>query len=394
MIRRVCVALALMISPAVAQPYSGPPDGADYWTVPAYKDFPLKGPQAARGVVLWSHGVYRREAQYQYPPNLVVRRFATAGWDVVKVQRNPRNERGWIPTGIRHVADLTERANKAKAEGYKLVIAAGQSYGGAISIEAAGRTTAIDGVLAMAPGHGSDAANGSTARMFDGLTDQLIEAIKRSKTPRLVVMIAENDIYHPFEVRGPKLRAALTSHGMPFVLFDETMPLKGHGAGATTQFDQWYGACVVRFLTEATAKSGETKCPGPVVAGKFVLPADMKVGAPAPDIPSNMASLAGSWSGLLGESRRPVKLVFEQIDANRATFIYALGPEGTAQPSYARRTGNWDRTAFISKNATGQFSISVTPPTDAGVIALIVTGEKGTVWTAELRREALAGLSP
>lgn len=392
MIRGIwAVALVLWLSPmaAVSQPYDGPPGGTDYWTVPAYKDFPLKGPQAARGVVLWSHGVEGRKAQYQYQPNQVVKRFARAGWDVIKVQRNPRNERGWIPSGVRHAKDLVERAHQAKAEGYKQVIAAGQSYGGAISVEAAGKTTVIDGVLAMAPGHGSDATGSGHARMFDSLTDQLITAIGRMKTPRAVIMIAENDIYHPFEVRGPKLRAALIKRGSPFVLFDETMPLKGHGAGATPQFDQWYGACVVGFLTAASVSSGETSCEGPLMAGDFALPRDIKIIPLPTDIPAGIASLSGRWLGTM-TGDRGVTFVFEKLDQAAASFVYALdrGSERKFNPSWSRRSANWNGSAFESRNKNDKFSIVFPPPGSDGVLNAVVTGTTGTVYQATLRRLA------
>lgn len=377
---------------AIAQPYDGPPNGADYWTVPAYKQFPLKGPQVAKGLILWSHGVYRREAQYQYPPAPIMQRFARAGWDVIKVQRNPRNERGWIPSGVRHVHDLVERVNQAKANGYRQVFVAGQSYGGAISIEASARTTAIDGVIALAPGHGSDAESGGSARIFDMLTDQLIGAIDKAQAPRMLVMIAEGDVYTPFEVRGPRLRAALDRRAKPYILFDETMPLKGHGAGETPQFDQWYGVCIMAFMTKLEAPPGETRCGGPQVVGKFALPTDVKVAAPAADTSPTFAALAGRWSGTMSGPNtgdREAMLVFEKFDANRVSFLYALdrGAEGKFAPFYSRRIATWSGTAFESRNNTGNFSIVFGPPVN-GVMPLIVTGETGATYKATLRREA------
>lgn len=384
MSRWLFLGILLFVSPVLAQPYSGPPDGAAYWTVQAFKDHPIKGPQAAKGVVLWSHGVAGKTVQYTAAPAPLMLRFARAGWDVIKVQRNPTHERGWIPSGVRHVADVVVRAEKAKADGYRQVIAAGQSYGGAISIEASGKTTAIDGVIALAPGHGSDAGGDARLRQFDSLTGQLIDAIGKAQTPRLVVMIAENDPLHPFELRGPKLRAALQKRGKPFVLFDESMPLKGHGAGGTSQFDQWYGACILTFITTANAKSGETLCEGPLMVGKFALPRDMKIVPPAATVPANLAILSGHWSGTMTGGYQ-VQLIFERVDAKQTQFVYATVTE-KGSPSWARRTAVAEGISLASRTKGSDFSIVFDPPGPDGVLKVIVTGTNGAIFTATLKR--------
>lgn len=393
MVRGIIGAVALLIvcPVAFAQPYEGPPDGAAYWTVQAFKEHPIQGPRAAKGLMLWSHGVRNREPQYHIAPPAIARRFARAGWDVIKVQRNPRFERGWIPSGVRHVEDLVERANKAKAEGYRLVIAAGQSYGGAISIEASGKTDAIDGVLALSPGHGSDAAGDARLRMHDTLTDDLIAAIRKARAGRLVVLIAADDPLHPFEVRGPRLRSALQERGKPFVLFDEMMPLKGHSAGYTRQFNDWYGSCVRSFLERASVKAGETTCEGPVFSGVFALPRNVKVVPPESGTPPEIAALSGSWVGAL--EKRPVKIIVEQVNAHQAKIIYAVGPEGSYAPFYNRLTARWIDNWF-EVAGRGQAVIQLWPPDGAGRARLIVTGSKGTTWVSELRREEMAGLRP
>ena len=99
------------------------------------------------------HGVSGDNEQYKYPPAPVLRRFESAGWDVVKINRNNLYEHGWTSSGVRHRDDAIERARAAKASGYKSVILAGQSYGGAISLEANAKAAGIDGVMALSPGH-------------------------------------------------------------------------------------------------------------------------------------------------------------------------------------------------------------------------------------------------
>ena len=106
---------------AAAQPYAPPPsDFTAYWDVPAFKDFPYKGPAQANGVLFWSHGVAGKDPQYHVPPPEIIKDFARAGWDVVKIQRNNLHENGWTASGRQHVADLVERVKKAHEQGYKI----------------------------------------------------------------------------------------------------------------------------------------------------------------------------------------------------------------------------------------------------------------------------------
>jgi len=107
------------------------PHGRAYWVECGFCDLPVKGS--------------------------VVRRLGIAGWDNLR-------ERDGSSTGLGHRDGAIERTHAATAQGHKSVILAGQSHGGAISLEANAKATSIDGVLAVAPGHGSDAASGATGR--------------------------------------------------------------------------------------------------------------------------------------------------------------------------------------------------------------------------------------
>jgi pimeloyl-ACP methyl ester carboxylesterase len=262
-IKLTASAAALMLacaSPAVADYLDPPPDHGAYWTAPAFQHYPPQGPQLARGIVLWSHGVHDTRAEYREPVPATLELFARNSYDVVRIQRDPRYENTWTNAGLNHVRDLVARAEKAKAEGYKLVIAAGQSYGGAIALEGSDRTSAIDGVLAMSPGYGSDALSGGST--YENQTAYLVEAVMKSRAQRIVLVFGAHDSLHPFQVRGPTLREALAERGKPFVLVDESAPglPGGHTVGYTRQFTQLYGKCVDRFLVLRKVRSGETRC--------------------------------------------------------------------------------------------------------------------------------------
>jgi hypothetical protein len=356
--RAIVIALALALSsgPLAAQPYPGPPDSdAAYWEVPAFKEFPYKGPSKAVGVLFWSHGVFGQNVQWTAPPPPFVRDFARAGWDVVKINRNNMLEHGWSQSGTRHVAHLIALARKAKADGYRYIIAAGQSYGGAISLEAAAEPGLFFGVIATAPGHGSDACspNTSSRRESDNLPLYLTRAIGRAKAPRVVVTMAADDECQGFNRPTGDIRRALTSSVDRFVFLDDTMPIHGHAAALTNQFARWYGACLVAFLDPTrTPGATETRCTVPPALTRFLFPAKFTMPAPPPD---DGASLIGGWSGTLkvddsyGLVDRDICIVVRDAasDGFAALVLFGAGPDRRASMATARRTFARDGDGFV-----------------------------------------------
>jgi len=323
------------------------PNGRAYWVEYGFCDLPVRGPARAKGLVLWSHGVSGDNEQYKYPPAPVLRRFESAGWDVVKINRNNLYEHGWTSSGVRHRDDAIERARAAKATGYKSVILAGQSYGGAISLEANAKAAGIDGVMALSPGHGSDAGSGATGYgdRYRNLNRYLLEALTAQKGGRVVVLVAPDDRLHPDRSVGSgfgaRMRAALASSGRPFVVFDESGPIHGHGAGETKQFSAWFGTCLVNFLDPAQPVApGETVCKPPSPLPRFMLPADLKHPAPGAQGASRWL---GSWEGNYsngGTYRRDLMLVVEVVTGDTATVVYSpgAGPGKDLSMGYDRYT--------------------------------------------------------
>src|SRR4029077_9938141 len=137
------------------------PDGRAYWTEYGFCDLPVKGPSQAKGLVLWSHGLAADREQFNDLPAPIVRAMQLAGWDVIRINRNNLYEKSWESSGPKHRDDALDRLRAAKAQGYRFVVLASQSYGGTISIEASARSAEVDGVLAFSAGHGSDANQGA-----------------------------------------------------------------------------------------------------------------------------------------------------------------------------------------------------------------------------------------
>ncbi|MBL8703007.1 MAG: hypothetical protein JNK67_31780 [Alphaproteobacteria bacterium] len=404
-LRRLCWVVVAMTglaldAPASAQerhflgPQAGPPGPfTAYWLAQAWDDRKPRGPAEARGIVLWSHGVSGTKPQYGGSPPRTIRRLADAGWDVVKIQRNPSYENTWTNAGLRHVADLVKRADDAKAAGYKRVIAAGQSYGGAISIEASGRTDAIETVIAFAPGHGSDAATTSHMRLFDNLTEQLAGALRAAKAGRIVVAAAGRDALHPHELRGPKLRAALESEPRRrFVLFDETMPLDGHAAAYAPEFDAWYGGCLAWFIESSGAAPGETACRAPGAEHPFFVPPDLRVEPPVAGVPRAVAALSGAWTGALDpDDGQRWLVVVTRVAADEIRYLFATdaGSDGKRTRGSFTRVGRRVGDKFVSTDSAGwKHEILLG---DGSVLQFARSNPAGDRrWTARLARTTLA----
>jgi hypothetical protein len=252
-----------------------------------------------------------------------------AGWDVLRINRNNLYEKSWESSGPKHRDDALERLRAAKARGYRFVVLAGQSYGGTISVEVSAASAEVDGVLAFSPGHGSDANQGALGgrERYRTLTAMLLKTLSAQKAGRLVVLTAAGDQLQPDRVPGGgfgnQLRAALNATGRPYVVFDENGPIRGHGAGTTSQFAAWYGGCVERFLDPAQAvRAGETTCRPPDPLPRFLLPADLKRPAPAN---AEAARWLGVWQGTYVENRRDFMLVVQAVNQGTASVLYATG---------------------------------------------------------------------
>jgi pimeloyl-ACP methyl ester carboxylesterase len=242
-LRTLWIAVSVLTAtPAFSQPYPGPPsDGGTYWVVPAFADQPEAGPQKAKGVILWSHGRSGQNPQWQSPPPDVIRDLGRAGWDVVKINRHGLHERSWTDTGRKHVAHLIALAQTKRDAGYRRVVAAGQSYGGAISIEAAAAAPDLfHGVFAAAPGHGSDACfGGPSVNSAQQMMPLLVGAIDRHRAGRTVILMAPGD-----NCQGPNrptgtIRAALQATGRPSS--SSTTAFRSAGTARSTRSSSGYG---------------------------------------------------------------------------------------------------------------------------------------------------------
>jgi dienelactone hydrolase len=232
-----------------------------YWTEPAYAAYPVKGPAQALGLVIWNHGVDGQLPQYQGPPIPAMEGLAARGWDVIKLNRNPIWENSWSNAGKRHVARVAEEVAAARRQGYRRIVVAGQSYGGAVALAAAGAIDGLWAVIAAAPGTGQelrrDRATGD--RWSQAIAEQTYEQLHEARQTRLVVVFPAEDEFIGIR-RGAAARAILEEKPLPFLLIDETVPLRGHHAAYGDAFNP-SAACIGYFLDPATiVGNGEFRC--------------------------------------------------------------------------------------------------------------------------------------
>ncbi|WP_448206841.1 alpha/beta hydrolase [Azospirillum sp. sgz302134] len=369
---------------STAQSNDGPPDSwTRYWTVPGFPEIAARGPAKAKGVIFWSHGLNGKWPEYQHPPATLLQRLAADGWDVLKINRNNLFETGWAEAGMRHIDDLVQRAEEARRQGYKRVVAAGQSYGGAITLEAGARFP-FDAIIALAPGSGSDAKNaGSVAMSWQTQADWLTRLLPKEQAARVVVFVPDQDEYFPSTTRGPIVREGLGKSGRAFVVIDERSPLKGHGAGTGGTFRAAYGSCLTHFL-DAAPNAGETRCPDPPADFDILLPDDLSVAKPAPTVPKDLAAYSGRWVGVYDGNGRAVQIVVERIEGRDAHLVIAVGrgPDRRMASDWTRRKASFDAGNALRTGGSGNgFTMTLRPD-----------GKADLLWESKERDRSLKAL--
>lgn len=208
------------------------------------------GPQAAAGVVVWSHGYGGRMADHRQrsaPGVLAV--LNDAGWDVLRFDRDPAEDD--LPVAL---AAMRRGLPALRQAGYRRVVLAGQSRGGWQSVMlAAEQPDAVQAVLAFAPSaHGEAARPNNLAsatedfrRLLAGLPDA---------GPRLAVTVFPEDPFDP----DPAARAAMVTEaaarrGAPTLALFPEPPIRGHGGVNDWRFTRAFGACILTLVQAPAA---------------------------------------------------------------------------------------------------------------------------------------------
>lgn len=206
----------------------------------AYLQHPNIGPRHARGVVIYSHGRSLVGEDALSPSPAYLEYLARAGWDTMRFNRPSREDSLDVSA-----ADLAQRVDGLRRDGYQQIVLAGQSFGAFLSIMAAARSGNVDAIIGTSP-----AAFGSRLDSLDTWhlnASQLYAHLARVRSARVLLAFFDEDPYDPGN-RGPRSRAVLGARGLDTVIIDRPSDLTGHLAGQTGRFVTRYGSCLLGFI--------------------------------------------------------------------------------------------------------------------------------------------------
>jgi len=361
---------------------------------PAFSD-PARGPQQAKGVVVWSHGRSINSEDYQSPTPIYLKSLRDDGWDVLRFDRLARNDSLGDSTKqlVEHVAELKQR-------GYKRVLLAGQSFGAFVSLMAADATPQVDAVIATAP-----AAFGSFDDFYDSWrmnATRLYPLLQQVKKARVMVFYFHGDDFDPGG-RGERSRAILSSRGVGYAVVDQPSYLTGHWASSTGLFLRRFGNCIRDFANDdrlnsemqctprwGTHPSADLKLPpeltNPHEANQRVADAGATGGSAGPVEGKALGgAVRDSWYGFYPNGREVV-FAIESTHADDVSAIYAIGPsiDGESNAAWTRRTGHVADDGFVFEQ-NGKSTLRFRMRPDGGLSATWVSMDGKTSMSAHLR---------
>src|SRR5258705_275495 len=228
------------------------PLGRWFWVERAFCDMTWHGAAAAKGVVIWNHGIHGTVAQHAAPVPPVLRLLQARGWDVVKIARNNLGETTGEQSLSRAVRRTQEEIAARRREGYGKVILAGQSFGGYITLDTAESSKDVYGVVAMAPG----IRFGGTGNLDASVTERTLGALT---VDRLALVFPRHDTLFGSQERGPGAARVLARRDGSFLLLDETYDIVDHGGvGRRAMFGVASGARRGGLYPLSTGEPGVT----------------------------------------------------------------------------------------------------------------------------------------
>lgn len=202
-----------------------------------------KGPQAAAGLIVWSHGYMQGVDATVSAPQGQVANFTMNGYDLYRFDRQ------WIRDWPGDATALVEAVRQARSMGYRRIVLAGQSAGAWVSLAAAYRGAAVDGVISVSAAHHGEVVNMTDPSRARTEWQQIVRGLKPG--PRLVVVNFANDSYDVGGRMGDA-RAAFAASGVDAVIVDNPAGFTGHGAANGRAFPLKYGACIHAFIETGT----------------------------------------------------------------------------------------------------------------------------------------------
>jgi hypothetical protein len=215
--------------------------GGPGWSLTPDNRFLWHGADRARGVYLWAHGRSPGGADSRgSQPQPHVRAFNNAGYDVIRLDRDPATDEtdagaAWMRGAL---AELRRR-------GYARVVAGGQSRGAWNALQSLNEPGLADAVIAIAPAAHGPRGSPAHAWALDDL--RRIVAAARATGTRVVVANFAGDEFDPDPVQRASILGVLASRTAAFLMLDRPQGINGHGGGSDWRFTLGYAACLLDF---------------------------------------------------------------------------------------------------------------------------------------------------
>jgi dienelactone hydrolase len=187
-----------------------------------------KGPQAAAGLIVWSHGYLPGKDSSHSAPQGEVAYFTSKGYDLYRFDRE------WIRDILGDASDFANAVRQAKSMGYRRVILAGQSNGAWTTLEAVRRGAPADGVISVSAAHHGEVKGMRDVSVARSDWQQLMGALKPG--PRIIVG------------RTDDASAAFAKSGVDSIVIAYPPGFSGHDAANDNAFPRKYGTCMHAFI--------------------------------------------------------------------------------------------------------------------------------------------------
>ncbi len=222
--------------------------GGTGWSLVPDNRFLWQGPAQARGVYLWAHGRSPGGADSRgSQPQPHVRAFNNAGYDVIRLDRDPQTDETEAGASWMRQA-LTE----LRRRGYARVVAGGQSRGAWNALQALSEPGLADTVIAIAPAAHGPRGSPAHAWALDDLRRIVVSA--RSSGTRVAVANFAGDEFDPDPDQRAAILGVLAARSAGLAYIDRPAGITGHGGGNDWRFTLRYGPCLLDFA-EGRARS-------------------------------------------------------------------------------------------------------------------------------------------
>jgi pimeloyl-ACP methyl ester carboxylesterase len=247
----VCFATPLRADPAGERLL-----GDDKYAIVVDSHFIQRGPQAARGVIVWGHGLAEGRQDLRLGPTQpYLRALNAAGYDIMRFERDPQWDGNGQLDNI--VGFLRDSLIELRHRGWKQVIAAGQSRGGINSMLLLKSPGVVDAILAVSPAlAGTDAGN--VIMKGDVQFYRMLSDIPQQSTRVMFVQFEGDPFAGDEDRRVRRVREMMAPQVGPVLVIDRPAGFSGHSAGNMDQFAAQFGGCIAHFVIDATPPSA---CP-------------------------------------------------------------------------------------------------------------------------------------